>query len=142
MKFIPLILALAVLCFLFPKDVLAAKKFVKKTSSGTKKYTSSIPAIVKYRADKRAIFLSFTNFSNIKSASYSFTYNTNGNPQGAGGTITAENNPGAQRELLFGTCSTAVCTYHYNLTGARLVVTAKYANGKTASKVFRIKTYQ
>ena len=136
------VLIMAFFPFFLPLDVLAAKKFAKKTVSGSKSYPSSIPAVVKYRADKRAIFLSFTNFNNIESASYSFTYSTNGNPQGAGGTINSGNNPGAQRELLFGTCSTAVCTYHYNLTGARLVVSVKYKNGKTASKAFRIKTYQ
>lgn len=119
----------------------AAKKFVaKKTVKRTGGF--SLPSLVSYRGDKRALFLSFRNFNGLDSVSYSFTYETNGNPQGAGGTITASNNPTAQRELLFGTCSTSVCTYHYNLRNARLVLTAKLTNGTTMSKAYRIKTYQ
>lgn len=127
-----------------PGNALAAKKFVPKQtvrSAGLKAAVNSIPSVVKYRGDKLGILLSFSNFSGIDSVAYSFTYTTNGNSQGAGGTISPSNNPTAQRELLFGTCSTAVCTYHYNLANARLVLTAKFTNGRTVSKAYRIKTY-
>ncbi len=130
---------------LAPSPVLAAKKFVKKTTSSVKRTTGSslvIPASVRYRPDKLGILLSFKNFTNLSSVSYSFTYDTNGMSQGAGGTITAANNPTAQRELLFGTCSGGVCRYHDNLSNARLVLTAKYNNGKTAIKSYKIKTYR
>ncbi len=112
-----------------------------KTSSRTVT-SSSIPVRVRYRPDKLAILFSFSNFNGIESVNYSFTYNTNGIPQGAGGTIRASNNPTSERELLFGTCSTSVCTYHYNLSGAKLSFTAKYSKGKTISKSYRIKTYR
>lgn len=129
-----------------PADIEAAKKFVPKKTVVRKTVSrttaGSIPAVVRYRPDRQGILLSFLNFNGIESAAYSFTYNTNGNPQGAGGTITSANNPTVQRELLFGTCSTSVCTYHYNLTNARLVITAKMISGRTITKTFRIKTYQ
>lgn len=129
--------------FLKPGSVHAAKKFVPKKTSGKVAVSSgSIPAIVKYRSDKLGILFSFSNFNNIDSVNYSFTYNTNGNPQGAGGTVRASNNPSAERELLFGTCSTSVCTYHSGLSNARLVLTAKMTNGNTVTKSYRIKTYR
>jgi hypothetical protein len=143
-KFI-FVLALIILTGAFSfSPVWAAKKFVPKakTTKRTVAVTSGIPAVVRYRADKLGILFSFSNFSGIDSVSYSFTYETNGMSQGAGGSITNANNPTMERELLFGTCSTSVCTYHHNLSNARLVLTAKYTNGRTATKAFRIKTYQ
>lgn len=127
---------------LIPRKAEAAKKFVPKRKSTARVVSGSIPSLVRYRPDRLGILLSFGNFNGIESVSYSFTYNTNGMPQGAGGVVTANNNPTAQRELLFGTCSTSVCTYHHNLSSAKLILTAKYTNGKTAGKVYRIKTYQ
>jgi hypothetical protein len=144
-KIIFVFLALIILYVLSnPKDqVFAAKKFVpKKTGVSNKKTTSlSIPSVVKYRPDKKAIFLSFSNFSGIESVSYSFTYITNDNPQGAGGNITIDNNPMQQRELLFGTCSTSICTYHNNIKEAKLILTAKYSNVRSSTKIYRIKSY-
>ncbi|MBI5452429.1 hypothetical protein HY945_03125 [Candidatus Gottesmanbacteria bacterium] len=137
-----LLIFIAVVTFGIPSATYAAKKFVPKKVTRAKVSAGSIPAIVRYRGDRQGILLSFLNFNGLKSASYSFTYETNGNPQGAGGTITAANNPTAQRELLFGTCSSGVCRYHYNLTNARLILTAKTTNGRTISKSYRIKTYQ
>lgn len=130
------------LIILSAPTVFAAKKFVPKKS--TVKYTavSGIPAVVSYRPDRLGLNLSFRNFSGLESVSYSFTYNTNGMAQGAGGKVTAANNPTAARELLFGTCSRGACRYHYNLSGARLTLTARYTNGRTSSKSYRIKTYQ
>jgi hypothetical protein len=125
-----------------PQQVKAAKKFVPKKGIVKKVVSGSIPAVVRYRGDRLGILFSFLNFNGMESVSYAFTYTTSGNPQGAGGTITAANDPTKQRELLFGTCSTSVCTYHYNLANARLVLTAKMTNGKTVSKSYRIKTYQ
>lgn len=127
---------------LIPSKIEAAKKFVPKKTANYKISKGSIPAIVRFRPDRLGIFLSFSNFAGIESVSYSFTYNTNGVPQGAGGTITSTNNPLSTRELLFGTCSTAVCTYHRNITNARLTLTARFTNGKTMGKNYRIKTYQ
>lgn len=126
----------------FAKGTFAAKKFLPKKTAVRYSVSSGIPAIARYRPDRLGINLSFGNFNNLESVSYSFTYTTNGIAQGVGGTVTAANNPTAARELLFGTCSRGACRYHYNLSDARLVLTAKYTNGATATKSYRIKTYQ
>lgn len=135
-----IILASAI--FLTPPTVYAAKKFVPKRVTKSRVSSGSIPAVVRYRGDRQGILLSLLNFNGLESVSYSFTYSTNGNPQGAGGTITAANNPTAQRELLFGTCSSGVCRYHFNLSDARLVLTGRTTNGRTITRAYRIKTYQ
>lgn len=124
------------------RSVAAAKKFIPKKT--VVRYTSSsgIPAIVYYRPDHLGLNLSFSNFNGLDSVTYSFTYSTNGIIQGAGGTIRTNNSPTSPRELLFGTCSKGVCRYQYNLSDAKLVLAAKYTNGKSASKTYRIKTYQ
>ena len=134
---------LAVMTLFIPIRAEAAKKFVPKKSfdGSSSAKGNSIPSVVRYRPDKMGLLLSFSNFSGIDSVSYLFTYNASGMPQGAGGSINAGNNPTAERQLLFGTCSTSVCTYHYNLTNAKLTLTAKYTNGTTRSKLYRIKTY-
>jgi hypothetical protein len=127
----------------FAPSTYAAKAFTYKGPATQKVVVRSsgytIPVSVKFRPDRKGILFSFTSFSGIDSVSYSFTYTGNGQPQGAGGTVTGSNNPSQQRELLFGTCSTSVCTYHGNIQNARLVFTAKLTNGKTATRSFRIK---
>lgn len=143
MKKIVQILILVMFIFMVSTpSTFAAKKFVPKKS--TVKYTAvgGIPALVSYRPDRLGLNLSFRNFTGLDSVSYSFTYNTNGIAQGVGGTITASNNPTAARELLFGTCSRSACRYHYNLSSARLVLTARYTNDRTVTKAYRVKTYQ
>ena len=137
---------LSIIClsaFIFVPNIEAAKKFVpKKTSTVRSTVSESFSPSVRYRGDKLGLLMSFPNFTGISSVTYSFTYETNGIPQGIGGTVTSANNPSAQRELLFGTCSTSVCTYHHNLANAKLVLTARLTNGRTLSKSYRIKTYQ
>src|SRR4030042_2819119 len=92
------------------QDVQAAKKFVsKKGATGTNRVSTNIPAVVRYRPDRLGLLLSFSHFNGMGSVSYSFTYSTNGIQQGAGGTISKDNDPTAQRELLFGTCSGGAC---------------------------------
>jgi len=139
---ISIIFLLSTLLTLKPAE--AAKKFVPKGAATVKSGRSGsggFPVSVGYRPDKRALNFSFTNFSGISSISYIFQYETNGITQGAAGSITAANSPGQSRELLFGTCSTSVCTYHSGLKNAKLSFTANYTNGRKAAKVFRVKTY-
>lgn len=136
-----LLLIISILFHIKPAE--AAKKFVPKgkTAVSTGKSGGGVPAKVSYRADKKALNFHFTSFSGISSVSYVFSYDTNGITQGAAGSVSSANSPGQSRELLFGTCSTAVCTYHSGLKNAKLTFTANYSNGRKASKVFRIKTY-
>lgn len=141
-KIIEVVLIVLFLSILSASTTFAAKKFIPKKTTVRYTASSGIPAIVRYQPNHLGLNLSFSNFSGLENVSYSFTYNTNGVAQGVGGTVTANNNPTETRELLFGTCSRGACRYHYNLSDARLVLSAKYVNGRTATKSYRIKTYQ
>lgn len=141
-RIVEVLLIVFVLLFAAKPSAYAAKKFVPKKSAVNYTAISNIPAQVSYRPDKLGLNLSFKNFNGLDYVSYSFTYNTNGMAQGVGGKVTAANNPTSSRELLFGTCSRGACRYHYNLSGARLTLTARFTNGRTVSKTYRIKTYQ
>lgn len=141
-KILFLLSIFSLLMFISSNQTEAAKKFIPKKNVAKKSISSNIPVKVSYRPDKLGLLLAFSNFKGIETANYSFTYSSNGIPQGVGGTITSSNNPTSARELLFGTCSSAVCTYHSNLLNAKISITAKFANGRTITKNFRIKTYR
>lgn len=137
-----LILSLAFFLIFVP-PIQAAKKFVPKNAAPAERRVGSslIPISVRYRTDKRAVLFNFSSFGQITKADYSFTYTSNGLQQGAGGTVYPTNEPTKVRELLFGTCSTGVCTYHSGIKDARLTVSAQLTSGKKATKSFRFKSY-
>lgn len=119
---------------LFPNDVFAAKKRVRVSGgSGVSGYSSA-----RLRSDRRAILVNFYNLRSTKQISYILTYNANGIPQGVQGSVLPSAGS-TQRELLFGTCSKNVCTYHYGITEMRLVVTTTLRSGRTSTKSYRIK---
>lgn len=104
----------------------------------TRTYTRGVRASVQFRPDRRGLLINFSGFGNIVSVTYTLTYNSNGIPQGAGGTATPAT-AGEQRELLFGTCSGGVCRFHSNITNARLVIDSKLSSGLVVRKPYRIK---
>ena len=142
-RIIFLLLMAIFLLFLVPSKTLAAKpRMSRGTTGGSKSYVSSggrVTTSVRFRGDRRAIFINFAGLNNATSISYSLTYNTNGIPQGAIGTITKFSGSSDSRELLFGTCSKGVCRYHTGITDARLVITSKLKSGFTTRKSYRLK---
>lgn len=139
-----LLLLIAWLATRSPKgEVWAAKARTSRgTSGGTKNYVSTggrVTTSARFRGDRRAIIINFAGLNNATSVSYSLTYNSNGIPQGAMGTITQISGSSDSRELLFGTCSHGVCRYHTGLTEARLVITSKLKSGITIRKSYKLK---
>jgi len=94
---------------------------------------------VKFRGDRRALIINFSNLGIASSASYNLSYNTRGTTQGAGGTIASGAAEPVVRELLFGTCSAGVCRYDTGITNARFTVTTVLKNGLKVIKPFRLK---
>ena len=137
-----LILGLSLLLLFFSSNlVLAAKKRLRRGRGGTtvrRTYTRGVKASVSFRPDRRGLLINFSGFGNVASVTYTLTYNSNGIPQGAGGTATPAT-AGEQRELLFGTCSGGVCRFHSNITNARLVIDSKLSSGLIVRKPYRIK---
>lgn len=127
-------LALALL-FTLPYTVTAKKKLGQKVTTGRSTGVAISPRL---RGDRKALVVYFSGLSQANSVSYTLSYEANSLPQGVGGTITPSQNT-AQRELLFGTCSKNVCTYHRNITDMRFTVTSNLKSGKKVTKPFRIK---
>lgn len=131
---------LFVLLFLaFPKPVLAAKTRIRKVrnTQASVSVSRGVGISVRFRPDRLGLLLNFSNFGNLESGSYELVYDSNGVTQGAGGSIMLGDTD--TKELLFGTCSNAVCTYHQNITNARLSITSRLKNGQTVLKPFRIR---
>jgi len=122
---------------LLTSSVGAAKLRVRKTSGGGGGGISYSSA--KLSRSTNSIVVTFQNLTSTKRVQYELSYSANGVPQGAMGTITTTGLVSDARDLYFGTCSHGVCTPHYNITNATLVVTAQLTSGGTNTKRYRIK---
>ena len=138
---------ISVSIFFAPPPALAARKRVRvKASAGEgdggavrRSIYGGASSSVKFRADRKAFILTLSNMGNISSVSYQLTYLANGVSQGVMGKINPSIEPTASRELLFGTCSHGVCTYHTNIANARLKVSSLLTSGVTVIKPYRIR---
>lgn len=108
---------LAFLAFTFSSLLLAQPALAQKSSAGSKS-----PAVqASIARNRKSVLVSFSNLTNTKTIRYTLTYNSNGGPQGASGTIKAKKKTRSlSRRLLFGTCSKNVCTYHKNVSNVKL----------------------
>lgn len=130
-----------------PTDVFAKRLLPQAESSKTVTKSNTTPSVqtkgvgvsVKFRSDRRALVATFSNLSVAKSVSYQLTYKTGKVNEGAGGSLSSLSQDPAVRELLFGTCSKGVCTYHTGIKNAKFVVTTTLKSGKKVVKTFRIK---
>lgn len=146
-KILLIIFAFFFLTWGFNQPAEAAKRLLPRFRSGTGTTSSYSPSrsysgvsvSLKLRTDKQALIVSFANLQNASSVAYSLTYNTNGKPEGVGGTIKPSGESSASRTLLFGTCSGGVCRYHTNITNMRFKVTSKLTSGKTSIKRYRVR---
>lgn len=109
------------------------KTIVSKKLSG-----SGISVTPKLRGDRKALLIYFSNLQNSNSISYLLTYETNALRQGVEGSAKPSEGS-ATREILFGTCSANVCSYHNNITNMKLEVTAELKSGKTLLKRYKIR---
>ena len=143
MKKIAIIFSFFFLFSLFPQASFAAKmlpqaKSVRK-STEIKKSAGSFLATPRLRRDRKALLVYFGNLQNTQSVSYMLIYKTNGQDEGAGGSVNSAQGNSANRELLFGTCSKNVCRYNSNITEMKFEVTAKLKSGKTTIKRYKIR---
>lgn len=110
-----------------------SKAVITKSSSGT-----GINVTPRLRADKKALIVYFSNLQNAKSVSYTLTYNTSAQQEGAIGSLNLATSRTSQ-ELLFGTCSKNVCRYHTGISNMKLEVSYITKAGKKFIKKYRIK---
>lgn len=121
---------------IFPSftPVFAAKKLVRKAASTTKAVSYSS---VKLNRASHSAVVTFSNTSNVKGVEYTLSYSANGIAQGAVGSFMPGGRSGETRDLYFGTCSKGVCTPHYGITGATLIVKTTFTSGSTHTKRYK-----
>ena len=119
------------------QPVIGAKLRVRKATGTTGSGLSYSSA--KLSRATNSVVVSFMNLNKVKRISYTLSYSANGIEQGAIGSLIPSGKATDSRDVYFGTCSKGVCTPHYNITNARLVVTTTLSSGGTYTKAYRIK---
>lgn len=136
-KILLLIIAVGIL-LTTSHNAIAARSRVRPGAGGNV-VSSGVSSSVRFRSDRRAVLINLANLNKAISITYSLTYTANGIAHGAQGTVSPAGETSTTRELLFGTCSKNVCTYHYNITNARLEIKSKLKNGIITIKPYRLK---
>lgn len=93
---------------------------------------------LRLRGDKLALLLKLVNLTEAKTVAYRLTYNSTQAPQGVEGSLDPAIGS-IQKELVFGTCSGAVCTYHTEIEDMRFQLTIGLKSGKTLIRKYQIK---
>lgn len=136
--FFPVLLSFLILAPIVEAKVLPQAKTVTKTSM-TKSVFTGIYISPKLRADRRALVVYFSNLQNASSVSYLLTYQTRTQQEGAQGALKLTGASTASQELLFGTCSKNVCTYHKGVSNMKLEVSYTTKSGKKSVIRYKIK---
>ena len=128
--------------FLFTNDVEA--KLLPRFSNNSKNtgqriVSSGLIIYPKLRSDRLALIVTLYNLQKVNNVSYTLMYQTNGKDEGVSGMIDSSSGISTTRELLFGTCSSGVCSYHKNITNMKLEIVSKLPNGKQTLKRYRIR---
>src|SRR3989338_4792744 len=119
-------------------------KTLPQISKGLAKSTVSrsggttITVSPRFRSDRRALIVNFSNLQNDLAVSYMLIYKTSEQEEAASGALNL-GGPTSTNELLFGTCSKNVCRYHTGIHDARLEVSYTLKNGKKYLRKFKIK---
>jgi len=141
---IPLIIITVLFSSFYAQPIEAAKvlpqvKSSKKTVTTKRSSGSLVTVTPKLRRDRKALLIYFGGLQNANSVSYLIIYTTNGQEEGAGGSVDPSQGNTSSREILFGTCSKNVCRYHTNITNMRLEATADLKSGKKLIKRYKIR---
>ncbi len=129
-------IAFLILIILFAQS---AEAKVLPQARGSVQKSTSVSVYPKLRADRRALIVNFSNLQNVLALSYSLTYKTSTQDEGAIGSLPMGGSSSATSELLFGTCSKNVCKYHTGIKDAKLEVSYTSKSGKKYLKRYKIK---
>jgi hypothetical protein len=112
----------------------AAKKLIR----GPRVVNVSFSKVALSRPTNSAV-VSFFNLKKVKRIEYALSYTANGISQGVMGSFVPNGQNTDNRDLYFGTCSKGVCTPHYGIQNATLVVTTVLTSGGTNVKRYKFK---
>lgn len=124
----------AVIIFFPANRALAAKKRVRTAKVISVSYSSA-----KLSRATNSVVVTFKNLSKVSRVEYALSYSANGISQGVMGSFVPGGQATDTRDLYFGTCSKGVCTPHYGITNASLIVTTTLTSGKINTKRYTIK---
>lgn len=88
---------------------------------------------------KNVVRAYFGNLKGVKTVSYTLYYQGNGIGQGVYGSFSPGKKTSWSKDLYLGTCSGKVCTMHRNVKNIQLEVVTKLKNGKSSTKVIKVK---
>lgn len=123
-----------IIALFFTQTILSFAAPKPKKTSGL-----SISASGQYIKAKNIVRVYFGNLKGVSKITYILTYQGNGVLQGIEGSISVGKKKSLSRDLYLGTCSGKVCIQHKNIKNIQLEVTAKYSNGKSSSKIYKVK---
>lgn len=118
-------------------NVFAAKPRIRKTTAVRSTGVSYSSARLSRATN--SVVLSLLNLNGVSRVTYTLSYSANGVSQGVVGTVVPQGQTTDSRDLYFGTCSHGVCTAHYNIRNATLLVETTLTSGAVHTKRYRIK---
>ncbi len=133
-----MVILLLVIFLLFPSPAYARKKLPSRSARAAVSGATLPQTGLKLRGDHQALLLTLTNLDKAKTLSYLLTYDAAGVGQGVEGS----HDPAlgnTQKELVFGTCSAGVCTYHQSITDMLFQATIDLKDGRTLTRKYQIK---
>ncbi len=138
MKYIFALMLVLAVVFAFPSPTFAAKK--RARAAGAIAPKGATYSTARLNRPGHSVVVTFVNLKSVSRIEYALSYKANGVEQGAMGSFTPSGQGSDSRDLYFGTCSHGVCTPHYGITGATLVVTTTLTGGSTNVKRYTIKS--
>ena len=132
------LLAILFLIITATNEVYAAKARAGKTGATGGTYVRGSYSTARLSRGTNSVVVSYINLGNVSKASYTLSYLGSGISQGVVGSLTPSG-ASDSRDLYFGTCSHGVCTPHYNIRNAKLVVTTYLKSGGRNVKLYKIK---
>lgn len=127
---------LTLILLLSTHTVFAARPRVKKQAVATS--TAVTYSKAKLSRSTNSLIVTFVNLTNVSKISYTLMYTANGIDKGDVGSLTPTGTT-ESRDFYFGTCSHGVCTPHYNIRDASLLIETTMKNGRVHTKRYLIK---
>jgi len=99
----------------------------------------SISPSAQYIRARNAVRAFFGGIRGVTKVTYILTYEGNGLSQGVEGSFFPGKKTSFSRDIYLGTCSGKVCRPHTNIKNIQLKVITKFINGKSSSKIYKVK---
>lgn len=114
-------------------------RFLKPVKYSGNVVASGIIVRPSLREDRRAVNVTLSNLSKVKTVDYTLIYRSESIDKGVSGSLDLSVGDSMSRELVFGTASSGVYRYDTNITNMKLEVVSELQTGKKTLKRFRIK---